>query len=129
MNSDGFAEINITPFTDVLLVLLIIFMVLAALVAPTGFEKQLGCGSCGGHHATIRPHRLTVAIDAHGDIFVGSLRVRPEQLYGALTQAVQHAHASGIDLVADRHAPYGLALRVLDAAKDGGISDVRFVTE
>src|ERR1700681_5093445 len=35
------AEINITPFTDVLLVLLIIFMILAALVAPPGFEKQL----------------------------------------------------------------------------------------
>ena len=33
------AEINITPFTDVLLVLLIIFMILAALVAPPGFEK------------------------------------------------------------------------------------------
>src|SRR4030081_1041308 len=35
------AEINITPFRDVLLVLLIIFMILAALVAPPGFEKQL----------------------------------------------------------------------------------------
>ena len=35
------AEINITPFTDVLLVLLIIFMILAALVAPPGFEKEL----------------------------------------------------------------------------------------
>ena len=35
------AEINLTPFTDVLLVLLIIFMLLAALVAPPGFEKKL----------------------------------------------------------------------------------------
>ena len=35
------AEINITPFTDVLLVLLIIFMILAALVTPPGFEKEL----------------------------------------------------------------------------------------
>ena len=35
------STINITPFTDVLLVLLIIFMILAALVAPPGFEKQL----------------------------------------------------------------------------------------
>jgi biopolymer transport protein TolR len=35
------AEINITPFTDVLLVLLIIFMILAALVTPPGFQKDL----------------------------------------------------------------------------------------
>ena len=35
------AEINITPFTDVLLVLLIIFMILAALITPPGFQKQL----------------------------------------------------------------------------------------
>ena len=34
------AEINITPFTDVLLVLLIIFMILAALVTPPGFQKN-----------------------------------------------------------------------------------------
>ena len=39
--SEVMAEINITPFTDVLLVLLIIFMILAALVAPPGFEKEL----------------------------------------------------------------------------------------
>ncbi|HKW45173.1 MAG TPA: biopolymer transporter ExbD, partial [Candidatus Eremiobacteraceae bacterium] len=38
------AEINITPFTDVLLVLLIIFMILAALNTPPGFQKDLpGC--------------------------------------------------------------------------------------
>src|ERR1700753_2450972 len=35
------AEINITPFTDVLLVLLIIFMILAALITPPGFREQL----------------------------------------------------------------------------------------
>jgi biopolymer transport protein ExbD len=38
-------EINVTPFTDVLLVLLIVFMILAALVVPPGFERRLpnGC--------------------------------------------------------------------------------------
>ena len=40
-DDDVMAEINITPFTDVLLVLLIIFMILAALVTPPGFQKEL----------------------------------------------------------------------------------------
>jgi len=40
-DEDVMAEINITPFTDVLLVLLIIFMILAALLTPPGFEKEL----------------------------------------------------------------------------------------
>ncbi len=40
-DADVMAEINITPFTDVLLVLLIIFIILAAIVVPPGFEKEL----------------------------------------------------------------------------------------
>ena len=48
---DEFAEINITPFTDVLLVLLIIFMVMAALIAPAGFEKRFD--RCCTHHGPL----------------------------------------------------------------------------
>ena len=53
------AEINITPFTDVLLVLLIIFMILAALVTPPGFQKQLPDKSTTPTKSTTTTSRTT----------------------------------------------------------------------
>ena len=118
------AEINITPFTDVLLVLLIVFMLLAALLAPAGFERNFA--NPGGSTAATVFHRLIVTIDRHGDIAVGGKTMSVTGLYAAMSSAGPKAHVS---LVADAHAPYGLALRVLDAAKIAGISDVAFITQ
>jgi len=57
------AEINITPFTDVLLVLLIIFMILAALVAPPGFEKELP--NKNPNNATAAKNKNDIEVDVN----------------------------------------------------------------
>ena len=118
------AEINITPFTDVLLVLLIVFMLLAALLTPPGFERTFA--NPGRPTAATVFQRVIVTIDRHGRIAVSGKTVSVAGLYAAMSRAGSKAHVS---LVADAHAPYGLALRVLDAAKLAGISDVAFVTQ
>lgn len=118
------AEINITPFTDVLLVLLIVFMLLAALLIPPGFERNFA--NPGRSTAATVFQRVIVTIDRHGGIAVGGKTMSVAGLYAALSRAGSKTHVS---LVADAHAPYGLALRVLDAAKLAGISDVAFVTQ
>jgi biopolymer transport protein ExbD len=117
-------EINITPFTDVLLVLLIIFMLLAALLTPPGFERQLS--NPGRSPAATVSQRVIVTIDRHGQIAVGGKVTSVHGLYAAMSHAGAKAHVS---LYADAHSPYGLALRVLDAAKVAGIRDVAFVTQ
>src|SRR5947199_372043 len=61
-------EINITPFTDVLLVLLIIFMLLAALLTPPGFERQLS--NPGRSTAATISQRVIVTIDPLGSIAI-----------------------------------------------------------
>ena len=119
-----FAEINITPFTDVLLVLLIVFMLLAALLTPPGFERTFA--NPGRPTAATVFQRVIVTIDRHGGIAVGGETTSVAGLYAAMSRAGEKAHVS---LVADAHAPYGLALRVLDAAKLAGISDVVFITQ
>jgi biopolymer transport protein ExbD len=118
------SEINITPFTDVLLVLLIIFMVLAALLTPPGFERRLS--NPGRPTAATVSQRVIVTIDRHGHIAVGGKATSTQGLYAAMAHAGPKAHVS---LDADAHSPYGLALRVLDAAKLAGISEVAFVTQ
>ena len=64
------AEINITPFTDVLLVLLIIFMILAALVAPPGFEKELPNKNPNSSTQHKNKNDIEVDVNNKGVIFV-----------------------------------------------------------
>lgn len=122
------SEINITPFTDVLLVLLIIFMILAAMVIPPGFEKQL-------ENPSAKPidHRhvdnLTVTIRKDGAMFIGSQRIDARDLYATIANEVRRNPRRGIELVEDSNASYGLAIRVLDAAKAAGTTNVSLVTE
>lgn len=118
------SEINITPFTDVLLVLLIIFMVLAALLTPPGFERQLS--NPGRSTAATVSQRVIVTIDRHGQIAVDGKVTSVHGLYAAMSHVGAKAHVS---FYADARSPYGPVIRVLDAAKLAGIRDIAFVTQ
>jgi biopolymer transport protein ExbD len=123
------AEINITPFTDVLLVLLIIFMILAALVAPPGFEKQLpDKNDTSTPIQQKKQDNIEVLVNETGVIYIDGRRSDLQHIYGDM-QAVErkkgHKHVS---LTADVKAPYGTIIRILDAAKIAGLEDVGFVT-
>ena len=123
-----FAEINITPFTDVLLVLLVIFMILAALVVPPGFEKQFDkcTNTCTGHHAQLK--NLDITITRAGTIRVDGSVVDATRIYSALEAYSRRGHYS-VGLTADARAPYGAVIRVLDAAKESNLGAVTFVTQ
>ncbi|MDP9018207.1 MAG: biopolymer transporter ExbD [Candidatus Eremiobacteraeota bacterium] len=126
------SEINITPFTDVLLVLLIIFMILAALVTPPGFQRQVSCAtvSCGNTRpAKNPPLKIQLSITRAGKIFVGSQLVDTRSIYGVLQHAASAQKVPRLAILADTKSPYGLVIRALDAAKAANISDVSFVTE
>lgn len=123
------AEINITPFTDVLLVLLIIFMILAALVIPPGFERQLPSCACVSPITPSHPQELALVVTRAGAILVDGKHVTVPALYPLLAQLHARAPRTKLQLFADVKAPYGAIIRVLDAAKAAGIGDVSFVTE
>lgn len=133
-NDGPMAEINITPFTDILLVLLIIFMILAALNTPPGFQKELPgpCGAiCGGHNAT---HEIEVMVAASGAITIDGETTASSHVYDRMAEVVRsHSGRAGysrhIALTADSASPYGSIIKVLDAAREVGDDDVGFVTE
>jgi biopolymer transport protein TolR len=122
------SEINITPFTDVLLVLLIIFMLLAALVVPPGFEKRMDNCNCKQAQAK-HTEPLVVTVRPDGVIFVGTRRTDERGIYAALESAVASNLSRPIQLVEDTKSPYRLAIRVLDAAKAAGASNVTLVSQ
>jgi biopolymer transport protein ExbD len=130
-DAEVMAEINITPFTDVLLVLLIIFMILAALIDPPGFEKKLAdrceprCAPASA--AKLRP--LDVLVARSGAIFVDGVRSDMRRIYGDLARAAKRRGlTTRVMLTADARAPYAVVMRILDAAQLAGFSDVGFVT-
>lgn len=124
------AEINITPFTDVLLVLLIIFMILAALVVPPGFQKTLpNCGGCNRPHPAAVLPKIDITITQAGRMFVGAQAVDARSIYGVLARASVGTRHPRLSIIADGKAHYGLVLRALDAAKVARIDDVTLVTQ
>ena len=125
------SEINITPFTDVLLVLLIIFMLLAALATPPGFQKSLTRPSASGAHKDREPIRVEIASSSR--IFVDGRIVPPDALGAALAAAVR-LHESDpkrlsphIQLLASDGVPYQTIVDVLDAGRSAGDDDVGLV--
>jgi biopolymer transport protein ExbD len=121
------AEINITPFTDVLLVLLIIFMILAALVAPPGFEKQLpNPGS--PPIAPARARTIDVVVNERNAVFVDGRRSDEARVYADLQATALRRGRLHVTLSADVKASYGIVMRILDAARIAGLDDVGFVT-
>ncbi len=122
------AEINITPFTDVLLVLLIIFMILAALVAPPGFEQQLRDPGSARPLRTVAARTIEVLVNERGAVFVDGKPSGERALYADLLDTVRRRGKLPVALNADVKAPYGTIIRVLDAAKVAGLDDVGFVT-
>ena len=122
------AEVNITPFTDVLLVLLIIFMILAALVTPPGFEKQLPNSSNSQSTANKNKNDIQIIVNDKGVIFVDGTKTDTKGIYRVMYDTIQKRGKKKISLTSDIKAPYGVIIRILDAAKRAGDENVGFVT-
>lgn len=122
------AEINITPFTDVLLVLLIIFMILAALVTPPGFEKELPNNN-NSQPLNLKQHNdIEVIVNNKGVIFVDGQKTDEAGIYNLMLTERAKRGNKHVSITADAKAPYGVIIRILDAAKIAGLEDVGFVT-
>ncbi len=122
------AEINITPFTDVLLVLLIIFMILAALVAPPGFEKELPNKNPNSATQNKNKNDIEVDVNNKGVIFVDGAKTDETGIYRMMYEASKKKPHHHVSIIADAKAPYGIIIRILDAARQTGLEDVGFVT-
>jgi biopolymer transport protein ExbD len=127
-DEDVMAEINITPFTDVLLVLLIIFMILAALLTPPGFEKELPNNNNASNPTPPKKNEIEVLVNNKGTIFVDGVKTDQVGVYGVIAQDRLRRGPKHVSITADTKAPYGIIIRILDAARDAGLEDVGFVT-
>ena len=112
------STINITPFTDVLLVLLIIFIILASVTKepklPDAYNKD-----------KVQPSQIVVIIDEKDHVQIGSNQVDikdAKAAFGELQDATDHRFKSVI-IKADPRSSYGTILQVMDAAKQVDLTD------
>jgi len=131
-SEDGqvFADINITPLTDIFLVLLIIFMVTTTAIHEadkSGFEVNLPQAGKKGTQPSAALD-LTVAILADGRIVLGG-RVVDEAALGQAFDAARARSASTVLLVqADEGVAHGKVVAVMDLARRHGLSRLAIAT-
>jgi biopolymer transport protein TolR len=120
------AEINMTPFIDVVLVLLIIFMVAAPLMT-VGVPLDLPQTGAGQLNVDRVP--LTLSITAKGDIFLGEDPVTEEALIETMTAKAKDGVDERIYVKADKGTPYGIVAGIMARVTEGGFKKVALVTE
>ncbi|NTV52406.1 MAG: biopolymer transporter ExbD [Candidatus Firestonebacteria bacterium] len=110
-------EINITPLTDVMLVLLVIFMVTTPLIMKAGIDINLP----KAHAQPDAPvQRLTITLSAEGKVYVDNEVVGLEQLGAVLSERFRKGADPNVTISADKQVPYGEAVRILDIARQAG---------
>lgn len=120
------AEINMTPFIDVMLVLLIIFMVAAPLLA-TGVPIDLPHTKASALNIDQKP--LSVAIDDTGAIFLMDQPVAVEQLAERLQAAAKDGFDGRIYVRGSNQVNYGRIAEVMSIITTSGYKRVALVTE
>ena len=120
------SEINVTPFVDVMLVLLVIFMVTAPLIQQ-GIDVNLPKTRSEGLSAD--EERLVVTVKAKGEIFVQRAEVPAEQLEAKLMAILETRQNKEVFLRADDKVAYGTVARTLSALRRAGASRIGMVTE
>jgi biopolymer transport protein ExbD/biopolymer transport protein TolR len=119
------AEINVTPFVDVVLVLLIIFM-LTAPILESGIEVDLP------KTHTVKPisdEKVVVTIDKRQTIYVGNDPVNIHRLASYVLDHLRGAGGTPIFIRCDQKVPFGAFATVVDALKQAHMTNLNVVTE
>ena len=119
------AEINITPFVDVVLVLLVIFLITAPMMLG-GIDVKVPKTET----RTSKPEeRLVLTVTRDRGLFLENQPISLDRLTKVLSGMVQRNPKAAVFLKADEAVAYGVVMKVMDVIKKAGIDRVGMVTE
>jgi biopolymer transport protein TolR len=119
------SEINVTPFVDVMLVLLIIFMVTAPIL-ESGIEVDLP------KTRTVKAvdvQKVVITIDRRQTLYIGNDAVNINLLGATVSQRLQGSPNAPVFIRSDQSVPFGTFARVVDTLKQAGVTNINIVTE
>jgi biopolymer transport protein TolR len=125
-NSDRLmSDINVTPFVDVMLVLLIIFMVTAPMMMP-GVDVALP-------EATAKPldsqkENLVITVNKDQQVHINDFAVEPDYLREKLASILANRSDREVYFKADKEVPYGIVAKVMAEIKAAGVEKLGMVT-
>ena len=120
------SEINVTPFVDVMLVLLIVFMVTAPLLTvgiPVDLPKVKASA------LTDQKDPIEITLNVEGDIYIGESLVEPENLISRLNAITEQNTEARIYIRGDRVIAYGRIMEVMSIINSAGYVKVALITQ
>ena len=121
------SEINVTPFVDVMLVLLIIFMVAAPLLT-VGVPVELP-KTAASALPTEQEEPLTITVEADGQLSIQNTPIEDADLIGRLRAIAAERNDGKVFLRADGSIPYERVVQIMGALNKGGFSNIGLVTD
>jgi biopolymer transport protein ExbD len=126
-----FADINITPLTDIFLVLLVIFMVTTTAIAEAGKDEggfQVNLPQGGKADAPGIARDLAVAILADGRVVVAGKVLDEAGLRATLLEARERSPQTLVLFQADEGVPHGRVVQVMEQAREAGLFRLAIAT-
>ena len=125
-NDSGYmSDINVTPFVDVMLVLLIIFMVTAPMMVQ-GVDVDLPKATSKALKGS--EDRLVISIDNDLKVFINEQVVSVEFLTQKLGAILENFDERNVYLRADKKVPYGVVVNVISKIKRAGVDSLGMIT-
>ena len=119
---ETFNEINITPLTDIFLVLLIIMMVIAPLLDQQGLNLTVP-ENVDAEQVKNDPKNLTVNVSADDRYYIDGEEIGVEQLASTLKTAAPN-YPDGMMIETDGEATHGAVVKLMDNARNSGITSI-----
>lgn len=120
------SEINVTPFVDVMLVLLIIFMVTAPMMTH---GVKVDTPQTTHEKMDIDAKSIIIAIDANRQVFINQYQLDASEVGERLPTILDVRQTREVYLKADKSLPYGLVMNVMAQIREAGIEKIGMVTE
>ena len=124
-NDQLMSEINVTPFVDVMLVLLIIFIVTAPMMVQ-GVDVDLPKATSKALKGD--EERLIISIDVDRKVFINEQVVSVEVLTHKLGAILENFDKKNVYLRADKNVPYGIVVNVISKIKKAGVDSLGMIT-
>jgi len=120
------SEINMVPFIDVMLVLLIIFIITVPVMKHA---VNVELPRAANEKEVIQPEALRLTVQADGSYLLNDERIADEQLGARLAAAAQQTPAPALHIRGDRDVRYERVAQAMAAAQQAGLAKIGFITE